>query len=194
MGLTSWINITTSTLVRTQDHDVSKIFGAEVPFVRPNEISDDVTSVIEVIRHGIKYFENVNESYESICLLYPTAPLLDIEDLRKGLALLQTFDFAISVSEFPFPIERALVFNSKDKIIEMRDKQNFYMRSQDFPATYYDAGQFIFGNKKAWMQKIPLIDGKNSPVFIARERVQDIDNELDWDYAEKKGIILASES
>ena len=40
----------------------------------------------------------------------------------------------------------------------------------------------------------PLLDGKNSPVFIARERVQDIDNELDWDYAEKKGIILASET
>ena len=119
---------------------------------------------------------------------------MHIDDLRKGLALLQTSDFAVSVSEFPFPIERALVFNSNEKIIEMRDKQHFYTRSQDFPTTYHDAGQFIFGNKKAWMQKIPLIDGKNSPVFIARERVQDIDNEFDWDYAEKKGIILASES
>ena len=76
----------------------------------------------------------------------------------------------------------------------MRDKQHFYTRSQDFPGTYHDAGQFIFGSKSAWMQKIPLIEGKNSPVFIPRERVQDIDNELDWDYAEKKGIILASES
>ena len=178
----------------TEVSDISMSFGAEVPFVRPKEISDDVTSVIEVIRHGIKYFENINETYENICLLYPTAPLLDVEDLIKGLALLQTSDFAVSVSEFPFPIERALVFNSEDKIIEMKDKQHFYTRSQDFPATYHDAGQFIFGNKKAWMQKIPLIDGKNSPVFIARERVQDIDNELDWDYAEKKGIILASES
>ena len=107
---------------------------------------------------------------------------------------MHTSDFAVSVSEFPFPIERALVLKSKDKIIEMRDKQNFYTRSQDFPGTYHDAGQFIFGNKKAWMEKIPMIDGKNSPVFIARERVQDIDNELDWDFAEKIGIILKSES
>ena len=91
------------------------------------------------------------------------------------------------MSEFPFPIERALVFNSEDKVIEMKDKQLLHKKSR-FPATYHDAGQFIFGNKKAWMQKIPLIDGKNSPVFIARERVQDIDNELDWDYAEKKGL------
>ena len=174
--------------------NVSKSFGAEVPFIRPKEISDDFTSVIEVIRHGIKYFENVNEIYENVGLLYPTAPLLDIEDLRKGLALLKTSDFSISVSEFPFPIDRALVFNSENQVIEMRDKQNFYMRSQDFPATYHDAGQFIFGNKKAWIEKIPLINGKNSPVFIARERVQDIDNELDWNYAEKKGMILASKS
>ena len=173
--------------------DVSTRFGAEVPFVRPKEISDDFTSVIEVIRHGIKYSENVKETYDTICLLYPTAPLLDIEDLRKGLALLQTSDFAVSVSEFPFPIERALALNGNDQLIEMRDKQNFYTRSQDFPPAYHDAGQFIFGNKKAWMEKIPLIEGINSPVFVARERVQDIDNERDWKYAEKKGIILGSE-
>ena len=43
------------------------------------------------------------------------------------------------------------------------------------------------------MEKIPLIEGINSPVFVARERVQDIDNERDWKYAEKKGIILGSE-
>ena len=87
--------------------------------------------------------------------------------------------------------------NSVDYFENTEDIKIDYLSIQNepnFSATYHDAGQFIFGNKKAWMEKIPLIDGKNSPVFIARERVQDIDNELDWDYAEKKGIILASES
>ena len=172
--------------------EVSTSFGAEIPFLRPKEISDDFTSVTAVVRHGIEYFENVNEIYDTICLLYPTAPLIDINDLRKGLELLQTSDFAVSVSEFPFPIERALHFNSEKQTIEMRDKKNFYKRSQDLPMTYHDAGQFIFGNKNAWMEKIPMIDGRNSPVFVARERVQDIDNEEDWEYAEQKGIILAS--
>ena len=71
----------------------------------------------------------------------------------------------------------------------MRDKNNFYKRSQDFPATYHDAGQFILAIKNSWMEKVPLIEGKNSPVIIARERVQDIDNDLDWDYAEKKALF-----
>ena len=119
---------------------------------------------------------------------------MDEDDLRKALNLLQTSDFAISVSEFPFPIERALLINDGNKTIEMRDKNNFYKRSQDFPSSYYDAGQFVFGNKNSWMEKVPLIEGKSSPVIVARERVQDIDDELDWKYAEKKGVILASQS
>ena len=172
--------------------DVSKVFGAEVPFIRPKIIADDFTSVIKVIRHGIEYFEKINELYDNICLLYPTAPLLDEDDLRKALNLLKTSDFAVSVSEFPFPIERALLINDGNKMIEMRDKNNFYKRSQDFPSSYHDAGQFVFGNKNSWMEKVPLIEGKSSPVIIARERVQDIDNDLDWEYAEKKGAILAS--
>ena len=66
--------------------EVSTSFGAEIPFLRPKEISDDFTSVTAVVRHGIEYFENVNEIYDTICLLYPTAPLIDINDLRKGLS------------------------------------------------------------------------------------------------------------
>ena len=174
--------------------DVAEIFGAEVPFIRPKIIADDFTSVVEVIRHGIEYFEKIDELYDNICLLYPTAPLMDPDDLKKALKLLRKSDFAIAVSEFPFPIERSLLINTDGKMIEMRDKKNFYKRSQDLPSSYHDAGQFVFGNKNSWMKKVPLIDGKSSPIIVARERVQDIDNELDWEYAEKKGILLASKA
>ena len=74
----------------------------------------------------------------------------------------------------------------------MKDKNNFFARSQDLSQTFHDAGQFIFGHKKSWMEKTPMIDGKNRPVLIARERVQDIDNLADWKYAEMKDIILNS--
>ena len=176
----------------TEVEEVSKKFGAEIPFIRPIEISDDNTSVIEVIRHAIKYFCQINNSLSTVCLIYPTAPLLDTKDLETGFRLLENSDFSVSVSEFPFPVERALKFNESDNLIEMKDKNNFLARSQDLPQTFHDAGQFIFGHKKSWMEKIPMIDGKNSPVFIARERVQDIDNAADWKYAEMKGIILNS--
>ena len=172
--------------------EVAKSFGAEIPFIRPTEISDDQTSVIEVIRHAINHFDQITNTLSTVCLIYATAPLLDVKDLGKGFKLLKNADFSISVSEFPFPIERALKFNGANNLIEMKDKTNFLTRSQDLPQTFHDAGQFIFGHKKSWMKKKPMIDGKNSPVFIARERVQDIDNAADWKYAELKSDILNS--
>ena len=180
-------------VVSTDSIEISQVaekFGAVVPFLRPKEISDDLTSVIEVIRHGINYFAEVSGTLSNVCLIYPTAPLLDIKDLRKGLKALENADYAVSVSEFPFPVERSLKFDRENNVIEMKDKKNFIMRSQDFPQTFHDAGQFIFGRKEAWMKKVPMVDGITSPVFIARERVQDIDDERDWKYAEKKGLIL----
>lgn len=172
--------------------EVAKSFGAEIPFIRPTEISDDQTSVIEVIRHAINHFDQITNTLSTVCLIYATAPLLDVKDLGKGFKLLENADFSISVSEFPFPIERALKFNEVNNHIEMRDKKNFLTRSQDLPKTFHDAGQFIFGHKNSWMKKIPMIEGKNSPVFIARERVQDIDNAEDWKYAEMKNVLLNS--
>lgn len=172
--------------------EVAKSFGAEIPFIRPTEISDDQTSVIEVIRHAINHFDQITNTLSTVCLIYATAPLLDVKDLGKGFKLLENADFSISVSEFPFPIERALKFNEVNNHIEMRDKKNFLTRSQDLPKTFHDAGQFIFGHKNSWMKKIPMIEGKNSPVFIARERVQDIDNAVDWKYAEMKNVLLNS--
>ena len=172
--------------------EVAKRFGAEIPFIRPTEISDDQTSVVEVIRHAINHFDQITNTLSTVCLIYPTAPLLDVKDLGEGFKLLENSDFSISVSEFPFPIERALKFNDANNLIEMRDKTNFLTRSQDLPQTFHDAGQFIFGHKKSWMEKTPMIDSKNSPVFIARERVQDIDNAADWKYAELKSDILNS--
>ena len=170
--------------------EVAKRFGAEIPFIRPTEISDDQTSVVEVIRHAINHFDQITNTLSTVCLIYPTAPLLDVKDLGEGFKLLENSDFSISVSEFPFPIERALKFNGANNLIEMRDKKNFLLRSQDLPQTFHDAGQFIFGHKNSWIKKNPMIDGKNSPVFIARERVQDIDNAADWKYAEMKSNIL----
>ena len=58
-----------------------------------------------------------------------------------------------------------------------------YSRSQDLVQTYHDAGQFYWGMVNTWLKTSNILDGGNA-FIVPRWRVQDIDEEEDWNRAE----------
>ena len=180
-------------VVSTDSEEISKISlsqGVEVPFLRPHSLSDDNISVIEVVRHAINFFKENNEDFDLATLIYPTAPLLDQHYLNEGIKAISEYDFSISVTDYSYPIQRALAINERSNVVQILENGNFYKRSQDFPKRYHDAGQFIVGKVSSWLSKTPLVDGRAFPVRIPRYRVQDIDEETDWKEAELKFSII----
>lgn len=170
--------------------ELCKSLGAEVPFLRPKNISDDYTSVIDVIRHAIEFFKSKDEFYELVTLIYPTAPLMKVSDLEKAIKLIGEYDFSMSVALYPYPIHRALFLENQSNTIQMLEKSNFMKRSQDLKDCYHDAGQFIVGKTNSWLTKKPIVDGKTLPITVPRIRVQDIDDEEDWNEAELKFSLI----
>ena len=62
------------TIVSTDDleiAEISKKYGAEVPFIRPEHLATDSASSMEVVRHATKFLEKNGEHYEYIILLEP---------------------------------------------------------------------------------------------------------------------------
>jgi len=176
-------------IVSTDSHEIANIgnkYGAETPFIRPANISDDFSSVFEAIKHSINFFNRKNQYFDLVTLIYPTSPLLNMNDVRKGIEGINEYDFAMSVSRYPYPIQRALKLNRKEQTIGMIERENFTVRSQDLDPTFHDAGQFVVGKQNAWLEKNPFTDGKTLPIIIPNSRVQDIDTEDDWDEAERK--------
>ena len=90
---------------------VAEAHGATAPFRRPAELADDFTPTIPVIRHAIDWLIEHGSEVKGACCIYATAPFLHHSDLQTGLRLLQedpNLEFAFSVTEFNFPIQRAL--------------------------------------------------------------------------------------
>ena len=176
-------------IVSTDDHNISEIsksFGAEVPFSRPSELADDFTSVIDVVRHAIESLSFEGSDENLVTLLYATAPLTRLTDMKLALKSIDNYDFCASVAEYPYPLQRALGIAEDNVTLEMLYKENFYVRSQDLNRTFYDAGQFIVGKAKSWLEETPFISGKTFPIVIPDKFVQDIDFEDDWAKAESK--------
>ena len=91
--------------------------------------------------------------------------------------------YAFSVTDFEYPIFRALKENSNGGI-NMYYPKYFESRSQDLPLALHDAAQFYWGKPNAWLNNLKIFDDHSFPVKLPRSRVQDIDTEEDWKRAE----------
>jgi N-acylneuraminate cytidylyltransferase len=165
--------------------DVARQYGASVPFMRPAELSDDYTGTLPVIRHAIEWFNGQGQTVEQVCCLYATAPFVCVEDIQRGLQILEETgsDYAFSVTSYAFPIQRAIRLTEQGRV-EMFSPEHFNTRSQDLEEAYHDAGQFYWGRASAWLQGKMIFSPDSAPVLLPRHRVQDIDTPDDWLRAE----------
>ena len=174
-------------IVSTDDQEISnfaKDFGADVPFIRPKNLSDDKTPTQPVIKHAIKWLEDSGFKYNYACCIYATAPLLQPKDIYKSQKIITQSEDEImlfSASSFSYPIQRALTINKKG-FVSMLYPENLNKRSQDFKETFHDAGQFYWASTKRWVNESNLFK-LSKPYFLPRNRVQDIDNLEDLEHA-----------
>jgi N-acylneuraminate cytidylyltransferase len=175
-------------VVSTDDEEVAKIsreIGAEVPFLRPNEISDDHTPTVPVIAHAIRELEANGKNLRYVCCIYPCVPFIEETDLKKTLSLLEqgNSEYSFPVAEYPSPIQRALKLGLGNQVSPFYPKFEL-SRTQDLERAYHDVGQFYWGSKKAWLTN-PKIHAHSLGCVIPSWRVADIDNPEDWLRAEK---------
>ena len=138
-------------IVSTDDKEIAKIsqrYGAEVPFMRSESLSDDYTGTVPVIKNAINLLEMNNEKVNFVCCLYPTAPFIEVSYLEEGLNKLieNNASYSISMTSFPYPIQRSFKL-TKNNRIEMFFPENINKRSQDLEQCFHDAGQFYWGEK-----------------------------------------------
>ena len=164
---------------------ISKKYGAEVPFLRPKELSDDFCGTNAVVKNMLQWLIKNDINVEYACCIYATAPFIMTNYLEEGYNQLinSKKEFSFSVTSFPFPIQRALRIN-KENSIEIIWNENITVRSQDLEDTYHDAGQFYWGKSEAFLNEEVLYSSKSIPVILPRYLVQDIDTFEDWKRAE----------
>ena len=180
-------------MVSTDDKEIAEVakkYGAKVPFLRSEENSNDFATTAEAIEEVLKEYENKSKKFDIFCCIYPTSPLISLEDLKRGFDLIKNkkFDSVFPIVQFSYPIQRGL--RLKNNQVKMIWPENKNKRSQDLEEIYHDAGQFY------WMKVNKFIDQKNifsqnaGAIILKETQVQDIDNEEDWMLAEIKYKML----
>lgn len=167
--------------------DVAAKCGVPVDFMRPDELADDHTPLVPVMRWVLQEYARRDQKFDDVCLLMPCAPLIEPEDLigahdifvarGKNLPV-------ISAAQYPVPVEWAYELDA-DGVLDPREPGMFVVRSQDLTKKYYDSGMFSLFRAEQILQESFIGGGKMFPYVLPRDRAIDIDEPEDMAFAEK---------
>jgi len=173
-------------IVSTDSEEIANIaidYGAEVPFLRPIEISGDDSPILDNYNFMISCLEKKGEKYNSFAALQPTSPLRNAEDIDNAIELfLRTkADSVISFVEESHSVEWNRVINQNGTFRDIgfsaiKNRQK-YKKTFRFNGAVYVLKTSLIRNNKIY--------SNNSQAYIMPfERSIDIDNLHDFQYAE----------
>lgn len=179
-------------MVSTDDKEIAEIackYGAQVPFMRSAEMSNDYAGTADVILEVLQMYKEQGREFETVCCIYSTAPFVTSERLREAYGKMNSeIDSVFTCVTYSYPIQRSL--HIVDGKISMVYPEYKNVRSQDLEPIYHDAGQFYFSRTASFMESRTFW-GKNTAGLVLSElEVQDLDTQTDWMLAEMKYELL----
>lgn len=176
-------------MVSTDDEQIAQIAkeaGAEIPFMRSPETSNDYATTNDVLLEVLACYEKQGVQFDVGCCIYPTAPFVTAKKLADAVAKLEQEDAnAVQpIVAYSFPPQRGLVM--RDGYVVASNPDMYMMRSQDLEPVYHDCGQFYVFKIDAFLRNKRILGDKMVAIEMSELEVQDIDNETDWKLAELK--------
>ena len=176
-------------MVSTDDDEIAEVakqYGASVPFLRSTKTADDFATTADVLTEVLHQYAHQNQVFDYACCLYPTAPFVTPDLLRRAFSTLteKEFDTIYPVQRFGFPIQRAVLLHNEK--VQWFQPEHALTRSQDLESAYHDAGQFYFVNVAMFQQNHRLITNNSGGIVVPELEAHDIDSEEDWQVAELK--------
>ena len=125
-------------IVSTDDDEIAKVaksWGAEVPFVRPVELSDDYSGTSEVMAHAVSWMSKQGWKLNAVCCMYATSVFFTVDDLVKGFNALNSGKWSYTFSVTDLKKLPMVVWKCSSRNILKSDPriyQLFYMMQPSF--------------------------------------------------------------
>ncbi|MGR3766078.1 acylneuraminate cytidylyltransferase family protein [Rossellomorea sp. NS-SX7] len=177
------------TLVSTDSLEIAEVSrksGAEVPFIRPAELSSDTASSIDVLIHAVKKFEEeTGKRVANVILLQPTSPLRTTAQLNQAIELYlaneQTPVVSVCESEsHPYYLRKI----SGNNLVPYDDTANNHLRRQDLETVYQLNGAIYITSRDFLIEHGLIYKDRVIPYVMHKEASIDIDDKYDFLTAE----------
>jgi CMP-N,N'-diacetyllegionaminic acid synthase len=167
--------------------DISREFGANVPFLRPAELATDTSPGDEAIFHALDLLrDNENKKYDIVCCLQPTSPLRNEKHIDEALDEFLNVENSlslISVCEAESNPYWMKVMDEKGYLKPFIETEKKFINRQDLPKVYQLNGA-IYLIRTDDFYRLKTFDTERTTYYLMdRESSIDIDEPLDLEFA-----------
>jgi N-acylneuraminate cytidylyltransferase len=167
--------------------EISKSYGAEVPFIRPRELATDESPEWLSWRHALEYVRHSSGALpEAMVSLPATSPLRAVNDVESCIDLFSKggCDVVVTVSEAHRNPYFNMVRDKSDGTIALVMEDSQVSRRQDAPIIRNLATVCYVANPEFVLSHDSIFEGRVKAVNVPKERAIDIDSLLDFQIAE----------
>ena len=174
-------------IVSTDSEDIAEIskkYGAEVPFIRPEYLALDKSKMIDIIIYALNYLEEKGDCYDLVLLLQPTSPLRIARDIDESIKLLFTkrAKAVVSVSQINHYWSNTLPENGCMKDFLKPELLN--KNRQELPILYEINGAIYLAYCRYLKKNNSFFGNETYAYKMPVERSIDIDTEFDFKIAQ----------
>ena len=166
--------------------EISRTYGAQIPFIRPTELAQDNSNSDQVILHAILEMKKLGFEYDIVVLRDCTVPFIDANDMKNMLDLFKQSDCNAvfgAIKAHPNPYFGMMELDGNGFLIPSKKVEKEIIRRQDAPTVYDVDGIFILDNRN-FLETKKIYSGKILPYEISKEHGHMIDFEFDLKVAE----------
>ena len=167
--------------------DISKRYGAKVPFLRSEKSSNDFATIADVALEVLHEYEKEGRSFQYLANIYATAPFVTKEYLRTAYERLKNSNksMIMPLLRYSYPPQRSYVIDKNGNAV-FKDERYLTARSQDLEIMYHEVGQYYIYRISDYIQNNGIIRNNIMMIEVDEMQMHDIDSEEDWRIAEFK--------
>ncbi len=176
-------------MVTTDSNEIAQVaeqYGANVPFIRPDELATDEAKSVDVVAHTIDWYEERQKRYDLLMLLQPTSPLRTAEDIRNAVSLFfdKQAEAVISVCGVDHHPWWSNTLPADGSMKQFLRPEISKTNRQDLPVFYRLNGAIDLIENRLFMERRSFWPERTYAYIMPQERSIDIDSMIDFRLAE----------
>jgi N-acylneuraminate cytidylyltransferase/CMP-N,N'-diacetyllegionaminic acid synthase len=157
--------------------EIAKRYGAQVPFLRPDNLALDQSTTTDVILHVINEMKNRGKTFDCLVLLQPTSPLRTEKHIKESIEIFfkKEADTVISVCKLLHPSALNVIIDNSGALIAPYCGRES-VRRQDFTQEYQINGAIYITGTEFFLQHKSFYSEKTFPYIMEPIHSIDIDD------------------
>lgn len=167
--------------------EISKNYGATIPFIRPKFLATDDASSVDVILHAMDFAEKNNLKYNYIGLLEPTSPFVDSQILNEAIVLLESNHNASAIIATRESKPNSIFVQKDSEFLDLLSqnlKSISIMGRQSFDKEVTPSGGFYISKWNDFINNKTFYSEKTLNFLVDDLSGLEIDEPIDWHFAE----------